>query len=206
MIAIVDYGVGNPGSILNMFRRLGIESAITSDARDIAAASKIVLPGVGAFDHAVTEMSRRGIDAVLHDRVLGARVPILGICLGMQLMSRGSDEGSSPGLGWIDAHTARFAFAADAPGFRAPHMGWNTVSLRRPNPLLGPEVGESRYYFVHSYHVHCRDSNDVIGTTSYGIEFTAAIRRGNIFGTQFHPEKSHRFGLAILRRFGELPL
>lgn len=206
MIAIVDYGMGNLGSIQNMLHRLGADSLLTREPKDIQQAEKLILPGVGAFDRAVLNLRGFGLFDLLNERVLGERVPVLGICLGMQLLTEGSDEGRDmPGFGWIHGRTVRFpAGQAEFGDLRVPHMGWNTIEIRRPNPLLSDQGQWSRYYFVHSYHVRCSDEADVLATARYGIEFHAAVNRDNIYGTQFHPEKSHKYGLAVLRSFASL--
>ena len=201
MIAIIDYGMGNLGSIHNMLNRIGAPSEITSDPRKIGLADKLILPGVGAFDRAVQSLNRLGLLPVLNERVLERKVPILGICLGMQLLSLRSEEGELPGLGWIDAETVRFAFEGENADLKIPHMGWNTIEVKRSSPILDDRHEESRFYFVHSYHVRCADEANVLATTRYGIVFHAAVIRGNIMGTQFHPEKSHKFGLKLLENF-----
>ena len=204
MIAIVDYGMGNLGSIHNMLNRLGAPSVITSDPCKIVSADKLILPGVGAFDQAMESLDRSGLLPVLNESVLDRKVPILGICLGMQLFSLRSEEGRLAGLGWIDAETVRFAFDRESVGLKVPHMGWNTIEVRLPGPLLDDRFEDSRFYFVHSYHVRCADEANVLATSRYGISFHAAVTKGNIIGTQFHPEKSHKFGLRLLKNFAEL--
>lgn len=201
MITIVDYQMGNLGSISNMLKKLGIPSKITADPQDIAAASKLILPGVGAFDAGMDNLQRSGLLPVLNERVLGAGVPTLGICLGMQLMTRRSDEGHREGLGWIDAEALRLR-PADTT-LKVPHMGWNLVRPVRPSPLTDGLPDEPRFYFVHSYHVRCNAPEDVLLTTQYGEEFHSAFQHGPVSGVQFHPEKSHKFGMALLRNFAE---
>ncbi|MCW5632659.1 MAG: imidazole glycerol phosphate synthase subunit HisH [Rubrivivax sp.] len=199
MIAIIDYKVGNLGSIRNMFKKIGIDSAITDDAATIAAAPRLVLPGVGAFDRGMEALHDSGLIPLLERRVLAERVPILGICLGMQLMARRSEEGARPGLGWIDAEVVRFR-PADA-ALKVPHMGWNRIVPTRECALMRNLPEQPRFYFVHSYHVRCRDDDDVIATTPYGETFHSAFHRANVWGVQFHPEKSHKFGMGLLRNF-----
>jgi glutamine amidotransferase len=201
VITIVDYQMGNPGSIQNMLMRIGAESVLTSDPAAIASAERLILPGVGAFDTAMTNLRALGLVAALNAAVLERRVPILGICLGMQLFGRGSDEGRLPGLGWIAARTVRFQFPEGQTPLRIPHMGWNQIRVWRTDPLLDNLPDNSRFYFVHSYHVRCDDETSVLATTDYGITFHSAVARDHIVGTQFHPEKSHKFGMRVLRNF-----
>jgi glutamine amidotransferase len=204
MIVIIDYGVGNPGSIENMLRKIGTQVKVSSNAADINAADKLILPGVGAFDYGMTKLHELGIEDILQKRVIGAGVPVLGICLGMQLFTRGSEEGSLPGLGWIDAETVRFCFERETSELRIPHMGWNTVEVTQGGSILDSLYEDPRFYFVHSYHVRCADPANVLSTTRYGIKFHSAVVKGNIVGTQFHPEKSHKYGLKVLRNFAEM--
>ena len=198
MITIVDYNMGNLGSIRNMLKKVGVESRVTAEPALIAAAEKLVLPGVGAFDAGMDNLERSGVVPALRKRVLEDRVPTLGICLGMQLMARSSEEGRRPGLGWIDAEVLRFE---GGPTLKVPHMGWNRVEVVRDSPLTDLLPVEPRFYFVHSYFVRCRDEADVLLTTPYGRDFHSAFRRGNVYGVQFHPEKSHKFGMALLANF-----
>jgi glutamine amidotransferase len=202
VIVIVDYGLGNPASVQNMLRKAGYRAEVSSDPAAIAAAARLILPGVGAFDHAMHNLAERGLVDVLNEAVLARRTPVLGICLGLQLMSRGSEEGALPGFGWLPARTVRFRFGGEAP-LRVPHMGWNSVRPARDTFMSRALAEDARFYFVHSYHVCCDDDSDVSLTTSYGGAVVAAAVRGNVAGTQFHPEKSHRFGLALLRGFAE---
>lgn len=201
MITIVDYGMGNLGSIRNMFRRIGVQAEVVGDAAVLERASKILLPGVGAFDSAMQRINDRGLRPVLDHKALEERVPVMGICLGMQLLTRGSEEGRLPGLGWLAAETCRFP---DNPGLKVPHMGWNEVRVANANPLVNGLDADSRYYFVHSYYVRVDDARDAVLTAHYGITFDAAIAHGNLFGAQFHPEKSHKYGMAFLGNFATL--
>lgn len=201
MITIVDYGMGNLGSICNMFKRIGTAVEVTSDVDRIAAARKLLLPGVGAFDAAMSRIHERGLREVLDRKALNERIPVLGICLGMQLLTRSSEEGRLPGLGWVNATTRRFPVNRDLP---VPHMGWNLVRPATPSPLTTGLGDESRFYFVHSYYVRMEDETKAILTTTYGVPFHAALQDGNIYGAQFHPEKSHRFGMQLLRNFANL--
>lgn len=200
-ITIVDYGMGNLGSIRNMLRRVGVKSTITGDPGEIERADKILLPGVGSFDAAVRQIEERGLKEVLDRKALVDRVPTMGICLGMQLITRGSEEGTRPGLGWINADVRRFPARQ---GLRVPHMGWNVVRATRPSALTAGLSDEPRFYFVHSYYVKADDPADAVLTAEYGVTFDAALEEGNIYGAQFHPEKSHRFGMQLLANFASI--
>lgn len=201
MITIVDYGIGNLGSIRNMFKRIGAPAIVTSDLDQIASAKKILLPGVGAFDVAMERINSTELRSVLDRKALDEGIPVLGICLGMQLLTRASDEGRLPGLGWIPAATKRFPAL---PGLKVPHMGWNLVRQARPSALTADLSSEARFYFVHSFYVQVDDPADSILRAHYGTHFDAAVHRGNIYGAQFHPEKSHRFGMQLLTNFAKL--
>lgn len=202
MIVIVDYGVGNVGSVLNMLRKIGARARVSGVAADIEAAEKLILPGVGHFGHGMRKLAATGLVPTLESQAMTARKPILGICLGMQMMTRGSDESEVPGLGWIDAFTHRFD---EATGLRVPHMGWNRVRPAGGARLFEPAAEEAeRFYFVHSYYVRVADARQVAAYCTYGEDFAAAVEVGNLFGVQFHPEKSHLFGMALLRRFANL--
>lgn len=204
MIAIVDYGMGNSGSIRNMLLRGGHEAEVTSDFRRIAEAKKLVLPGVGTFDHAVRNLRQRDLLGVLDDKVRGEGVPVLGICLGMQLLGRESEEGSLEGLSWVDARVVKLPSNGSGGSLRIPHMGWNDVRCERTCELMSTDDPQPRFYFVHSYYVQCANNEDVVGTAEYGIRFCAALKKGNVFGTQFHPEKSHKYGLRLMDKFARL--
>lgn len=203
LITIVNYGLGNLGSIVNMYKRLGMLAVSTSDPVEIVRADKLILPGVGHFDAAMRKIEELGLRDVLDRKVLHEGTPILGICLGMQLLTNGSEEGSLPGLGWIDAETTRFRFP-DNPDLKVPHMGWNLVKVSNPSPITQGFDEEFRYYFVHSYNVQVKDSRHSMLRTTYGVGFESGIQRDNIFGVQFHPEKSHKFGMQLLRNFAAL--
>ena len=201
MLLIVDYGLGNLASIQNMLKRVGVESRVSSVPADIEAAPRIILPGVGAFDAGMANLRERGLEAPLRRRA-EAGIPILGLCLGMQLLAVRSEEGTHQGLGWIDADVVRFRFEGERQR-PVPHMGWNSLTKTRESVLVDTSDPETRFYFVHSFHLRCRDASDVAATASYGYEFPAVVERGNVMGTQFHPEKSHKFGMQLLRRFVE---
>jgi len=202
-IVIIDFGVGNLGSIANMLKKIGVGSITSSDTDVIENADKLILPGVGSFDEGVQHLCDLNLISVLNKKVIQDRVPILGICLGMQLFTKRSEEGELPGLGWIDAETVKFDFTSEAKKLTVPHMGWNFVKPVKDSDLFLYINSELRYYFVHSYHVVCERRKDVFSTTNYGIEFVSSIKRDNILGVQFHPEKSHRFGMSFLSRFCE---
>jgi imidazole glycerol-phosphate synthase subunit HisH len=204
MIVIIDYDMGNIGSIMNMIRKAGGESMVTSDAAVIADAKKLILPGVGAFDNGMKNLAALNLIEVLNKKVLEEKVPVLGVCLGMQLLTKRSEEGNLPGLAWIDAETIRFRFDEANKELRIPHMGWNNVKIQRESVLFKNMFEDPSFYFVHSYYVVCHDGNDVATTTDYGYDFVSSIEHGNIMATQFHPEKSHKYGLQIIKNFVEL--
>ena len=198
-IALVDYGVGNLGSIVNMLSRLRIPVKRVSDREGLTAADRIILPGVGAFDTAMQRLNEKDLVGPLSEQVLERRKPCLGICLGMQLMGKGSEEGSLPGLGWIDATARRLDLQ---PPAKVPHMGWAYVRACKTHPLVDPVHPDTRFYFVHSYHVVCNTPADRLLEASYGgVWFTAAVQRNNVAAMQFHPEKSHRYGMDMLAAF-----
>ena len=200
MIAIVDYGVGNLKSLSNMFNKLGVDSVITSDIGEIRAADRYVLSGVGSFDHGMKSLRNCSFFNALETEVLVEKKPVLGICLGMQMLTSSSEEGLERGLGWIDAETVKFDLNhKDLP---IPHMGWNSVETNGFSALF-KELDQNRFYFVHSYHVVCNNPSNVSALCNYGEVFTCSISDGNIFGVQFHPEKSHKFGMKLLRNFEE---
>jgi glutamine amidotransferase len=202
MITIIDYGMGNLGSVVNMLRRIEVDCELTADTSRIAHASRILLPGVGAFDAAMDRINSTGLRKVLDYKALHQSVPILGICLGMQLLTRRSEEGKRDGLGWISADTRRLPQTSD---LKIPHMGWNVAERTRQCPLTERLGAEIRFYFVHSYCVHTDKSQDTVLRTSYGVDFASAVQSDNIMGVQFHPEKSHRFGMQLLRNFADFP-
>lgn len=199
MITIVDYGMGNVGSIVNMLKKVGSSSVVASGVEDIEKATKLILPGVGAFDTAMDKINNSGLREVLDKKALEEKIPVLGICLGMQLLTKGSDEGKLPGLAWIPAYTGRIPQSA---GIKVPHMGWNITRSSTPSALTsGFDVEETRFYFVHSYAVSVEDPNNSILKSFHGIDFDSGIQKENIFGVQFHPEKSHRFGKKLFANF-----
>lgn len=202
MIAIVDYGMGNLGSIRSMLKKVGADCEITADPERLRQASKLILPGVGAFDAGMTRLSESALVPVLNELALHKKIPVLGICLGMQLMTQRSEEGELPGLGWVEAKTVRFS---PPPGsnLKVPHMGWNVVKHCKASPLLKDTEAEERFYFVHSYFVQCQNPSNALLYAEYGHYFDAAFEVENIVGVQFHPEKSHKYGMRMLRNFAE---
>ncbi len=203
MIVVVDYGVGNLGSIVNMFKKVGAKAVASSDHSVIRSAEKLILPGVGAFDAAMRKFHETGLVPVVGELVLENKIPVLGLCVGLQLMTNGSEEGQLAGLGWFDADTVRFKFDEEHAHLKVPHMGWNSVQVRRQHPLVADWDEESRFYFVHSFHVVAKEMDAVLAETEYGVIIHSVLGRGNIMGTQFHPEKSHRFGMRLLKNFAE---
>jgi glutamine amidotransferase len=205
MIIIIDYNMGNPGSILNMLKHLDKPAEISSDCDKILNAEKLILPGVGAFDNGMTNLKESGILEIVNEAVLVRKTPVLGICLGVQLFTEESEEGTLPGLGWISGKTKRFDFSRlSEKNLKIPHMGWNTVELKKESRLFKDMPENSRFYFVHSYHLCCDFEEDILALSQYGYPFTSCIEHGNIFGVQFHPEKSHRYGMKILQNFAEI--
>lgn len=205
MIVILDYGLGNPASIENMVRRAGGQAVISSDPLVVGQADKFILPGVGAFDEGMTNLTGAAFFPVFRDKVLIEKKPLLGICLGMQLLSESSEEGVLPGLGWIQSETVRFSGEVfSGYDYRVPHMGWTEVSFSDRSGLFENMYEDARFYFVHSYHVKCKDPRNVAVQAGYGIPFTAGIRQNNIYGVQFHPEKSHKYGLRLIENFLKL--
>jgi len=198
-IVIVDYGLGNLMSLLYKFKKIGINAIISSNEKEIENAEKLILPGVGHFAKGIENLKNYNLIPVLNKKVLEEKTPILGICLGMQLLTKRSEEGNVEGLGWVDAETKRF----DLNGLKIPHMGWNTIEIKRGN-ILFKNIETPRFYFVHSYHVCCEDENDILATTNYGYDFTSAIKKDNVYGVQFHPEKSHKNGIKLLKNFAEV--
>jgi glutamine amidotransferase len=204
VITIVDYGLGNISAFLNVFRRLNIPVRTACDADDLADAAKVILPGVGHFDQAMERLQQSGmrepLDALARDR----RVPVLGVCVGMQMLAERSAEGELPGLGWIPGRVRDFGTWPPASGLPLPHMGWNEVRSTGPHPLLAGLGDEARFYFLHSYFFECTRPEHRLASARYGDEFSCVVGAGNIFGVQFHPEKSHHTGTRLLRNFAEL--
>ena len=202
MITIVDYGMGNLGSIQNMLKRIGIKSIIATSPEEILKAEKIILPGVGAFDSAIERIDNLKIRTLLEEKALNEKIPFLGICLGMQLLTTGSEEGSSNGLGFFNARSFKFKF--ENQDLKVPHMGWNELKIEKNSTISEGFNDDFKFYFVHSYFVKCIDREKVIATTHHGHHFDSIIQNDNIFGAQFHPEKSHRFGLKLFENFARI--
>ncbi len=204
MITIVNYGLGNIHAIANIYKRLNIPARIATSAEDLTQAEKIVLPGVGAFDWAMTSLDQSGMRECLDDLVLRKGRPVLGICVGMQMMAKRSEEGRLDGLGWIDAHVRRFDEESFTHKTRLPHMGWNDVVPRKDGGLFRGLESGARFYFLHSYYFAPSQEGDVLAITDYNGSYASCVRSGNIFGVQFHPEKSHQWGIQLLNNFAEL--
>lgn len=201
MIAVIDYGIGNVGSIINMLKKIGVPAILTNDIEQIEKADKLILPGVGAFDIGMQKLNESGLLDAIKKHAVEDKKPLLGICLGMQMLGRKSEEGKEAGLGLIPFDNKRFVFESDTH-LKVPHMGWNiTVDTEDKDPIIEGLTPEQRYYFVHSYHAVCDSEDNVLMRTEYGYSFAAAVRKGNIYGVQFHPEKSHKFGMALLENF-----
>ena len=203
MIVVVDYGLGNLASVLNMFKKAGVKNVcISNDETVIENASKLLLPGVGSFDAGMNNLEKSNLIPILNKKVIEDKIPLLGICLGMQLLTKKSEEGVKPGLGWIDAETVKFNLDPVLK-LKVPHMGWNYIKVIRQNPLI--EMGsKNRFYFVHSYYVKCFDEAQSLATSNFGIDFTCMVNKDNIYGAQFHPEKSLKFGMQVLENFAKL--
>ncbi|WP_413458823.1 imidazole glycerol phosphate synthase subunit HisH [Herbaspirillum huttiense] len=203
MITVVDYGVGNVGAIINMLDYLGIDARSSSDPKQIANADKLILPGVGAFDKAMLTLRERELIPYLNTAVLERNVPVLGVCLGMQLLGLSSEEGREAGLGFINARSVRIN-VSDTSNLKVPHIGWMEVSPTGNGRLFAPADTQERFYFDHSYHVVCDDQHAISATIPYGAQLACAVEHANIFGVQFHPEKSHRFGMRVLTSFAQI--
>lgn len=200
MIAVINYGMGNTGSIINMLYRIGAEARMIARPEQLNAAEKIILPGVGSFDAGMENLEELGFAEAIQEEVLVKGKPILGICLGMQLLGNRSEEGKKTGLSLIDFNNVKLSFPENI-GLKVPHMGWDLVEIKKKVSLVEGITDGARYYFVHSYHAVCKSATDVLMTCNYGYEFTVAVNKGQIYGTQFHPEKSHRFGMKIMDNF-----
>jgi glutamine amidotransferase len=203
MITVLNYGLGNVAAFVNIYKRLNLSVEVAATATQLANAERIILPGVGAFDWAMTRLNESGMRACLDDLVMLKKKPVLGVCVGMQMMAKKSDEGKLPGLGWIDAEVKRFDEAAFRQQTHLPHMGWNDVKPLSGDCLFNG-LHSPRFYFLHSYYFAAVNPDDVLGVTDYNGNFTSVARHANVFGTQFHPEKSHKWGITLLKNFAEL--
>lgn len=204
MISIIDYGLGNIQAFINMYKRLGFDVCRATNSTELEGATKLVLPGVGAFDHAMELLNASGMRSKLDKLVFGEKIPVLGICVGMQILADCSDEGQLPGLGWIPGRVRSFKSDERSANLPLPHMGWNDVRPAEGGRLfegLGPDA---RFYFLHSFYFECEDISHTAATANYGVEFSCAVSSGNVFGVQFHPEKSHHYGAQLLKNFAEI--
>lgn len=201
MITIIDYGAGNIKSIKNMLKKIGVQSQISSDKDVIEQAEKLILPGVGHFDYGMKSIEESGLIDTLNKKVLTNKTPILGICLGAQLLGNQSEEGDIKGLGWINMDIVKFLPEQLPSDLKIPHMGWNYTEKAKESKLLTNIEELSRYYFVHTYYMRVNNSQDTLLNTNYGFDFVSAVEKENIYGVQFHPEKSHKYGMELLRNF-----
>ncbi len=204
MVVIIDYKVGNLGSIQNMLRKIHTEFHVSSDPELILSADKLILPGVGAFDTGMQNLKDLDLIDVLYEKVIKRGAPVLGICLGMQLLSNGSEEGSIKGLGWVDSEVVKFNFAGTGLNLKIPHMGWVYPTISKKSKLFTDMQADPKFYFVHSYYLKSHKAEDILATASYGNEFVAAVEKENIMGVQFHPEKSHKYGMKLLKNYIDL--
>lgn len=204
MIGIINYGLGNVLAFVSVYRRCNIPVTVVGTPDELSAATKLILPGVGSFDHAMECLKQSGMRQRLEERVLGDRVPVLGICVGMQMLAKSSDEGKLPGLGWIDGVVRQFDVTTLPNGTHLPHMGWNNVVPSEPGGLFTGMEKEARFYFLHSYYFQCHDESNILAISDYGERFCCSARHHNVYGVQFHPEKSHRFGTQLLKNYWEL--
>lgn len=204
MIHVVDYGLGNVQAFHNVYARLGFESVAARTPEELQRASRVILPGVGSFDHAMTLLQASGMQPVLEEIVQVHGVPVLGVCVGMQILGSGSDEGAQPGLGWVDGYVKDLSGSLSSSNLPIPHMGWNDVRAEPGNPLFAGLVDDAQFYFLHGYYFDCVDHRQSIARTEYGFAFPCAVQKDNVFGVQFHPEKSHHWGVALLKNFASL--
>ncbi len=204
MITIVNYGLGNIRAFVNVYNQLNIPINIATQSDDLKTATKVILPGVGAFDNAMEQLEKSGMRQTLDELVLKDNVPVIGICVGMQILARSSEEGALPGLGWIDGVVKKIDHSRLTHSTHLPHMGWNDVQPVTKTSLFRGFNLDSRFYFLHSYYFHCNKKEDVLAITHYGSHFASAVCSGNIFGVQFHPEKSHQCGVQLLKNFADL--
>ena len=206
MITIIDLNIGNIGSVMNMIKHVGADCVVSSNADEIKKATKLILPGVGSFDKAMNQLRHKNLEEVINEKATLQKTPLLGICLGMQLLTNSSEEGKEKGLGLIPAETLSFNKAFDVKEIneRIPHMGWNDIRVEQENDLTKNLIESSRFYFVHSYYVKCSNKENCLMTSNYGFDFASAIVKNNVFGVQFHPEKSHKYGKKLISNFVKL--
>ncbi|MES2794778.1 MAG: imidazole glycerol phosphate synthase subunit HisH [Bacteroidota bacterium] len=204
MITLIDYGSGNIHAIANIYKRLSIKYQLTADPNVLKEAKKLILPGVGDFDETMKAFKQLGIKNLLNELVVEKQVPILGVCVGMQILGKSSEEGAEEGFGWIDGQVKKFDIEKLQTKPYLPHMGWNTVQPQKESQLFENIISENGFYFLHSYYFECKNNDDILATTEYGIEFSSAINHKNVYGFQFHPEKSHQNGVEIFRNFANL--
>lgn len=204
MITIIDYGLGNVLAFVNVYNRVNIPVKVARTADDLAGATRLILPGVGSFDHAMEQFDRSGMRGPVEELVVQEGMPVLGICVGMQMLARSSDEGKLPGLGWIEGNVRKFNKEKMPKGTNLPHMGWNDVTPTEPGGLFKGLEQNARFYFLHSYYFECAQQSNALALTDYGPAFSCAVRRENVYGVQFHPEKSHHFGSQLLSNFAEV--
>jgi len=204
MIIIVDYGLGNIRAFANVYKRLNIPCSIVSESEGLESATKLILPGVGAFDEAMGLLNKSGMRELLDELVLERKVPVLGICIGMHMLAHSSEEGSVPGLGWLEGTVKKFDSTMLTDQTPLPHMGWNNVMIRQSSPLFNALEDSPTFYFLHSYFFTCAHREDVLAEADYGSRFACAVQAGNVYGVQFHPEKSHHNGVQLLKNFGEM--
>jgi glutamine amidotransferase len=204
MITIIDYGLGNINAIYMAYKNLDIPVKIASTSSDLENARKLILPGVGSFDYAMEKLNKSGMRDMLDDLVQTDKIDILGICVGMQMLTKSSEEGNHPGLGWLDADVKRFNQEIKNYKLSVPHMGWNNITPKRENLLLTGLCSSSYFYFLHSFYFESHDNTNIVSTTKYGFDFVSTVNNENIYGVQFHPEKSHQSGIQLLKNFSEL--
>jgi glutamine amidotransferase len=204
MITIIDYGLGNVLAFANIYKRLNVPVAVAKNVSDLGRATKLILPGVGAFDHAMSLLQGSGMREALDELVLVRAIPVLGVCVGMQILAAKSEEGQLPGLGWIEGDVRKFDVASAEQTVRLPHMGWNDVNPASPSALFAGLESDARFYFLHSYYFRCARDENILARAEYGSVFCCAVQSNGIFGVQFHPEKSHRYGTRLLKNFAEL--
>ena len=204
LIVIIDYNAGNIKSIQNMLKRIGVKSIIANNAEQISSAEKLILPGVGSFDYGMSNLKSTGLIDILNQKVMIDKIPFLGICLGAQMIGNKSEEGTEKGLGWIDMDVVKFRKESMPESFKIPHMNWNEIQILKPSRLLNGLNNDARFYFVHSYHMQTKNSEDSLTKSNHGHDFTSAVEKDNVYGVQFHPEKSHRYGMKILENFAKI--